>query len=222
MGGGSSNAAVTLLALSKLFELELAPTLPQLALDLGSDVPFFLNPIPSFAESRGEILEPIKLDRLDYLVINSLKDNSRKAISDVADEIGSNIKTVRRHLDRLIENNFIIFTIDWYPDKTGESLSFIQLNVNPQINPVDLRLEERLRDKFKSNFILLWEFSNLPNFKLLCVWFKSMKQLQEIEMSLLSDNTFESINLSVLVEGEIFPTWIDVYLEEKIKEIKSK
>ncbi|MFW9969581.1 MAG: winged helix-turn-helix transcriptional regulator [Candidatus Odinarchaeota archaeon] len=165
-------------------------------------------------------LEKIKIENLDYLIIHSLKDNSRKNISDIADEVGSNVKTVRRHLDKLIENHFISFSIDWYPDKTGENLSFITLDVNPQIKPVDLRLEEKLRGKFDSNFVLLWEFSNLPNMKLFCVWFHSMKQLQNIETSLLSDNTFESINIAVLVEGEIFPTWIDTYLEEKVEEIK--
>jgi len=166
-------------------------------------------------------IENTKVDKLDYLIINSLKDNSRKTISDIAEEIGANNKTVRRHLNKLIENYFITFTIDWYPDKTGENLSFIVLNIDPQINPRDLKLEENLHSKFSSNFVLLWEFSNLPNMKLICVWFESMKQLQNIETSLLSDNTFESINVSVLIEGENFHTWIDTYLQEKIREIKS-
>ena len=57
LGGGSSNAASTLLALTKLFNLELdSETVGRLALNLGSDVPFFINPVPSFAESRGEVL----------------------------------------------------------------------------------------------------------------------------------------------------------------------
>jgi 4-diphosphocytidyl-2-C-methyl-D-erythritol kinase len=70
LGGGSSNAASTLLALVKLFNLEIdSETIGKLALNLGSDVPIFLNPVPSFAESRGEVLIPIdfKLDK--YLLI---------------------------------------------------------------------------------------------------------------------------------------------------------
>jgi 4-diphosphocytidyl-2-C-methyl-D-erythritol kinase len=62
MGGGSSDAAAALLTLNKLFELNFSiPDLYPLALSLGSDVPFFLNPQPSFAVSRGEILTPISL-----------------------------------------------------------------------------------------------------------------------------------------------------------------
>lgn len=62
LGGGSSNAAITLKALNTLFELKLDyNVLSSLALALGSDVPFFLNPVPCFASSRGEIMKSINL-----------------------------------------------------------------------------------------------------------------------------------------------------------------
>ena len=70
LGGGSSNAASTILALKKLFNLEIEPeTLRRLALNLGSDVPFFINPLPSFAESRGEYLTQINFKLDKYLLI---------------------------------------------------------------------------------------------------------------------------------------------------------
>jgi len=70
LGGGSSNAAVTLKALNKLFDINLPnKKLLELALTLGSDVPFFLNPVPSFATSRGEILNEIPLKLKGYLLL---------------------------------------------------------------------------------------------------------------------------------------------------------
>jgi 4-diphosphocytidyl-2-C-methyl-D-erythritol kinase len=63
LGGGSSNAAIALRTVNKIFELGLnSRELYQLALELGSDVPYFLNPIPAFAESRGEMLYPLKME----------------------------------------------------------------------------------------------------------------------------------------------------------------
>jgi len=63
LGGGSSNAAHTLLAINELFELRLEESiLQEMALQLGSDVPFFLHPVPSFANSRGEKLSPIAFE----------------------------------------------------------------------------------------------------------------------------------------------------------------
>ena len=65
LGGGSSNAAVTLKTLNSILEPALTEDrlelLSSVALKLGSDVPYFLNPVPAFAESRGEKISPIKL-----------------------------------------------------------------------------------------------------------------------------------------------------------------
>jgi 4-diphosphocytidyl-2-C-methyl-D-erythritol kinase len=63
LGGGSSNAAVTLKTINRLFDLKIDnKALKKLSLELGSDVPFFLSSNPCYAESRGEILYPIKLE----------------------------------------------------------------------------------------------------------------------------------------------------------------
>jgi 4-diphosphocytidyl-2-C-methyl-D-erythritol kinase len=55
LGGGSGNAAVTLLGLNELFDAPLGPEqLAALAAKLGSDVAFFLQTKPSLATGRGE------------------------------------------------------------------------------------------------------------------------------------------------------------------------
>jgi len=60
LGGGSGNAAVTLLALNELFGHPLpAAKLQELAAALGSDVPFFLQTGPALATGRGEIVRPL-------------------------------------------------------------------------------------------------------------------------------------------------------------------
>jgi 4-diphosphocytidyl-2-C-methyl-D-erythritol kinase len=60
MGGGSSDAATTLLALNRLWRLGWArDRLAALALRLGADVPFFLGPGPALAEGIGERLTQV-------------------------------------------------------------------------------------------------------------------------------------------------------------------
>lgn len=75
LGGGSSNAAVTLKTLNSFLEPALTEDLLELisdvALKLGSDVPYFLNPVPAFAESRGENITPVNLKiEKPILIIN--------------------------------------------------------------------------------------------------------------------------------------------------------
>jgi 4-diphosphocytidyl-2-C-methyl-D-erythritol kinase len=63
LGGGSSDAAATLVALNHLWELNLSrERLAGLAAALGSDVPFFLHGGTRIGRGRGEILEPIPGD----------------------------------------------------------------------------------------------------------------------------------------------------------------
>jgi 4-diphosphocytidyl-2-C-methyl-D-erythritol kinase len=70
MGGGSSDAATTLLALNRLWGLGLArPELAALALPLGADVPFFLHGGNAFAQGVGEELEDVATPPLWYGVI---------------------------------------------------------------------------------------------------------------------------------------------------------
>jgi 4-diphosphocytidyl-2-C-methyl-D-erythritol kinase len=60
LGGGSGNAATTLLALNELFGQPLSTArLTHLAAELGSDVPFFLQSMPALATGRGEQVTPL-------------------------------------------------------------------------------------------------------------------------------------------------------------------
>ncbi|HUX48904.1 MAG TPA: 4-(cytidine 5'-diphospho)-2-C-methyl-D-erythritol kinase, partial [Dehalococcoidia bacterium] len=60
LGGGSSDAAATLLALNELWELRLSlPELVQLASELGSDVPFFIHKGTALVEGKGGKVTPL-------------------------------------------------------------------------------------------------------------------------------------------------------------------
>lgn len=70
MGGGSSDAATTLLALNKLWGLELSvETLTQLGQTLGADIPFFVRGHAAWVEGIGERLTPITLPQPWYLIV---------------------------------------------------------------------------------------------------------------------------------------------------------
>ena len=69
LGGGSSDAAATLLALERLYSLDLSLRVRyEVAGAVGSDVPFFLWPGPQLAMGRGQVLKPVELPAL-HLVI---------------------------------------------------------------------------------------------------------------------------------------------------------
>jgi 4-diphosphocytidyl-2-C-methyl-D-erythritol kinase len=70
LGGGSSNAAVTLLALQRLWQVELPPPqLFKLAAQLGADVPFFLLGGTCVGVGRGDEVYPTTEMSADYILL---------------------------------------------------------------------------------------------------------------------------------------------------------
>lgn len=70
MGGGSSDAATTLIGLNRLFNLHLSrEQLMTLGEQLGADVPFFIFGQTGFVEGIGEIITPVSLPNAQFAIL---------------------------------------------------------------------------------------------------------------------------------------------------------
>ena len=98
MGGGSSDAAATLLALNELWQTHLPLSeLAQIGLTLGADVPFFLHERHAWVEGIGECIRPLQLPKSleagRFLVVKPPSGASTPAIFGASDLV-RNTKTV--------------------------------------------------------------------------------------------------------------------------------
>lgn len=67
LGGGSADGAFMLTLLNDYYQTGLTkPQLADMALQLGSDCPFFIYNTPQYASGRGEHMEPTPIDLADY------------------------------------------------------------------------------------------------------------------------------------------------------------
>ena len=81
MGGGSSDAASTLLALNRLWKLNLSKQhLADIGLKLGADVPFFIHGSNAWVEGIGEQIKPIDVPKAHFLVVKPNTGLSTQAI----------------------------------------------------------------------------------------------------------------------------------------------
>jgi 4-diphosphocytidyl-2-C-methyl-D-erythritol kinase len=70
MGGGSSDAASCLLALNRLWQLDLPlARLQEIGLRLGADLPFFLRGHNAWVEGIGDRITPLDLPAADFVVV---------------------------------------------------------------------------------------------------------------------------------------------------------
>ncbi|HEX6436777.1 MAG TPA: 4-(cytidine 5'-diphospho)-2-C-methyl-D-erythritol kinase [Candidatus Binatia bacterium] len=126
LGGGSSDAAATLMAMNSLFRLNYSPRqLKKRAYRLGADVPFFIDRRPARARGIGERLTPIKSLAWKWAVIvypgfpvatswvyRNLEPKLTKAMANT-----SIISPLRKSFDqqRLLVNDLESVTVARYP-----------------------------------------------------------------------------------------------------------
>ncbi len=81
LGGGSSDAASTLIGLNALWDLQLSRAqLMELGLELGADVPFFIHGSNAFVEGIGEVIQEVALPERLFIVLYPNRSIATKAL----------------------------------------------------------------------------------------------------------------------------------------------
>jgi 4-diphosphocytidyl-2-C-methyl-D-erythritol kinase len=81
LGGGSSDAASTLIGLNALWDLQLSRAqLMELGLELGADVPFFIHGSNAFVEGIGEVIQEVALPERLFIVLFPNRSIATKAL----------------------------------------------------------------------------------------------------------------------------------------------
>ncbi|UKN02465.1 4-(cytidine 5'-diphospho)-2-C-methyl-D-erythritol kinase [Paracrocinitomix mangrovi] len=87
LGGGSSDAAFLIMGINKLADLKLSIIeMEELALQIGSDCPFFIENKPKLVSGRGEILSPPMLDlkgKFIYLINTGIHISTQETFGSV-------------------------------------------------------------------------------------------------------------------------------------------
>jgi Lrp/AsnC family leucine-responsive transcriptional regulator len=147
-----------------------------------------------------------RLYKLDYQIISSLKEDSRKATADVAEELGVSAKTVRRRLLRMMKDHLIELSIEWYPDASNDIITAFHVRLKPEAekNAADLLVR-----KYSPNVMFYWGFSNIPNSYLFLVWTGTTKELRDMRERFECEATVQTVAPNVIFTGYIFNIWRD-------------
>lgn len=188
-----------------------------------------LEPLVDYVKKTAGLLEPTvgitslayptntyeatdtTLHELDYQIIRSLSDNSRKATSDVAEELGVSAKTVRRRLIRMMRLGLIELSIEWYPDASNDIMTVFHFHLKSESDKGALGV---ILQKFFPNMIFYWGFSNIPNSYIAFVWTNTMKELKSVRERFEHEAAVQSVYPNILYTGYIFKTWINRLVEK--------
>ncbi|MEP6755059.1 MAG: 4-(cytidine 5'-diphospho)-2-C-methyl-D-erythritol kinase [Chthonomonadales bacterium] len=146
LGGGSSNAAYTLLGMNKLYDLNISnEDLARIAASLGSDVPFFIRGGTCVCRGRGELVKPLPdIEPIHIVVVRPDAAVSTPRAYQLLDTIPdrSSARNSGRMVDAIVEINSerIISTLSndfepaILPDQLNIALAFDDMMMARAIN----------------------------------------------------------------------------------------
>ena len=152
LGGGSSDAATTLVALNELWQTGFSiDELSEIGLSLGADIPFFINGNAAWAEGIGDKLTPINLDECFYLVIYPNCGISTKAVFEASDLTRNTPRiTIRDFHDGNRKNDCESYVRNHYRD-VAEALDWLGEYASSKLTGTGACLFAKFSDENEAN-----------------------------------------------------------------------
>lgn len=155
------------------------------------------------------------LARTDYRIVHALWDDCRRPLQDVAEEVGTAAKTVKRRLKSLEERKLVFYTLDLVPCSSGDPIGIVHAKIKQGRPMRDVATAALSR---RDPHILGIAGSNVePGLLLFSLWAQDLKGLRDAEASLNANGDFESLCSNLFYDMRLYHTWMDKYVAERSK-----
>jgi DNA-binding Lrp family transcriptional regulator len=160
------------------------------------------------------------LSDLDYRIIRSMHLDARKQVADIAKDVGVSTKTIRKHLDRMIEANLL----DMVTRGKTRGQKIIDFAMFVKVKGPDARSEvmKTMRNDPQYRLLNSWTLSNAPNMLYFEVQTETVDEMEEIVTGLRSSPSVDSVMTDINMEEHIFSTWRDDMMEKIEKKASGK
>ncbi len=155
---------------------------------------------------------PEPLTTIDYKILKALNRDARKPITDIANDIGVSAKTVRRRLDRMIENNLVVLTIEWSLKAENNLITSFHLFLKEDTN-INSTIQY-LYEKYSENVNYCMTYSNIPNLITMTTWTKTVQESQRIQEKLQTEG-FKDVIPNIFLTMGYYDCWVDQLLRTK-------
>lgn len=160
-------------------------------------------------------LEHSGLTVMDLRIIKALANDTRRSVSEIAEELGTTAKTVRRRLDRLMKEDLVQLSINWQPDTMGDMVSQIHLVLKDGVP--NERAAFLMIKKYAPGIIRSYTFSNVPGFVLLTYCNRNAREMQDTCRELEGEGIFTSVVPNVIRSIYHFPEHREAVLQDMLR-----
>jgi len=153
-----------------------------------------------------------KITTIDFRILNALRADSRKPISEIADQVGVSTKTVARRLNRMIEDRMITLPIKWFPGMASGVVTYLQIRLKQGADKIPTAAA--LADKYSPRIVFLGSYSNFPDLLGAIAWTPTPVAQNELTMELTKEQSVVRVTPYVLLKKYEFDTWADNMITE--------
>jgi DNA-binding Lrp family transcriptional regulator len=160
------------------------------------------------------------LTYLDLRLIAALREDARRPIAEVAEEVGVSAKTARKRLDRMEQEELVQFSIHWQPDSQGDTITNIHLTLREGVEGEKVAF--LLIKKMAANVVRTYTFSNLPNQLIVLFWTRNIKEMERTCRELEGEGIFHSVVPNILRNMYYYDEHRDRILDLLLKKAQVK
>lgn len=139
---------------------------------------------------------------MDVRIISALKGDSRRPVTELAKELGVAPRTVNRHIDRLLRDNLVHFSIAWYPQMSGDIVAALHLRVRKDRDRE--KVAAALVKRLAMREIITYSFSDHPDSMICMAWSPSLMALNKLVKELEDDRIYEEVVPNVILDARYY------------------
>jgi DNA-binding Lrp family transcriptional regulator len=160
---------------------------------------------------------PVKdpLSKLDYRIVKALSRDCRRPLHEVAEEIGSTAKTVKRRLVSMEAQRSIGYVLDWVPCSSGDLISIVHAKVRADRSMQEISLA--MIDRKDPHILGVGASNTEPSLMIFSMWARDLRELRVAETSLNANSDFESLYSNLFYDMRLYPTWMDKLIADRSK-----
>ena len=148
-----------------------------------------------------------ELSPLDLKIIDSLKDNARRPIADIADMVGVSGKTVKRHLEDMISAGSLDMNVPVDSQAGGDLFLIMHVNLRDGADKGEVGRRLLSKHYFQDQYIRT--LSNLPSLLVWVFWSDKIAEIRKVLRATSEDEDVLSVMLNFAYLERMYTNWRD-------------
>ena len=139
---------------------------------------------------------------MDVKLVNALSKDSRRPITELAEELGVAPRTVRRHIDRLNREMLVHFSLEFYLNRTSDLFTALHLTVKGGQDREKAALA--MIKQLALREIITYNFGDRPDRFIVVFWSPSIGDLNETIADLEKSGMFEDVCPNLILDARYY------------------